>query len=307
MGSILDLKQTVQRYITVRNRGNIDAFAILVPDLKSIGKLLDQASIAIVPNRVVIPPNKSLTVSVKLNLRKDDLLKLFKKQRGRIIKVLSICCIMGDNVTRIRIKNCIKKIRENPALQASNATFKELIESPNVNLLLKDLPVGDTLSDLDKFDEVDYVADLIQSFIEEEIDLTLNRASDETLNVIESPETTIDFKSMILTEPPAFEHEGAFSIEPSELEMVPFRFVQFYIRNESDRVETFEITTDFEGGLECFPKEGEIAPDEAIAINAKLKFGLPPNKNLQITILYEKGKMILPVTILPEGLPPFMR
>lgn len=88
----------------------------------------------------------------------------------------------------------------------------------------------------------------------------------------------------------------AITIEPSEIEVEPLRAVQFFFAQYLKKVQIFEISTNFMG-LHVFSNEAEIQPDETIAINTKLRQEMPPSRYLKIIVMYERGKIVVPIQL----------
>lgn len=304
LGSLSDLNHTVERYVTVKNKGDIDGFAIFIPDLQEISSMVDDASIVVTPNHVVIPPGKVITVIIRIKLRSQDLTRLSKVTNSSVATVLTkLNVLSGDNAARQRIMLCIQKVRVNPTEYKSHYT--RLSNNPNIDNVLKNCQLDSSMS---KFETqpITTMDNLLETLKRQNIDLTISCDPEEAHSFAESMENTILFRTLTCEdlsrelEDEDNSKQAPISIEPSEIEVEPLRAVQFFMNNTSQKLQTFEISSDF-AGLQVFPNEGEIQPGETIAINAKLKWEMPASRHLKITIMYERGRVILPVTIRPDG------
>lgn len=268
MGTTRDLGHTMEQYIEIGNRGDIDAFVLIAHETgtKPFNTNFSPSHLIITPQRHRVPGKRAGSVKISFMPTRAES-RYICDQPQDVVTIAKVSVIFGDWATRDRLKQVTQKVAvANAVINMICQPFKDERAS------IKNYP--------EKFldDALKAVQDCTDTFQHTEFLLTINKSPDETINLTQAiGEQSILFKSMLTDELRHYRtdsNEFPLEVTPAQISISMNETVDIKIRNSSNAVETFEIGHE----LRTFrfdPTEGQIRPGEEIVVSVQLAHGVP--------------------------------
>ncbi|XP_063699117.1 uncharacterized protein LOC134829790 isoform X2 [Culicoides brevitarsis] len=288
MGTMRDLGHSMEQYIEIGNRGDIDAFAIVAHEAgsKAFNVSFIPSNLIISPQRLRLPSKRCGSIKISFTPTREEA-RYICDQPQDVVVIAKVSVIYGDWPTRDRLKRVSQKVTEkNSIVEKICQPFKNERTSSS----------GEKFLD----DAWKIVQECTNTFQHMEFLLTLNKSSDETINLTQAiGEQSILFKSMLSDEMRI--HRGDTEIFPLKVTPENIYFnslsekVEMKIKNISGNMETFEIGQEFKTFI-FDPQEGQIGPDEEIVVDIRLAHR-GPSPDSKFSIFVAHGKITIPVNV----------
>lgn len=268
MGTMRDINHTMEQYIEIGNRGNVDAFVLVVYEsgTKAFNTNFLPSNLIITPQRLRLPEKRSGSVKISFTPTRDES-RYISEQSQESVTIARVSVIYGDWATRDRLKNVTQKV-------ASKNSIIDKICQPFKGETGPNNPYPEKFLD----DAWKVIQECTDTFQHTEFLLTINKSLDDTLNLTQAiGEQSILFKSMFTDEMRHYRPDSdifPLQVTPENISIGMNETIEMKIKNISNAIETFEIAQE----LRTFrfdPTEGQIRPGEEIVVSVQLGHGVP--------------------------------
>lgn len=178
---------TLKRSFSIYNKGPLNGVATIFIKPKT-NQCINESNIIIEPNKCVIRPDCSATISVSYKLRRKDLERL-REPSCEVFTIGTLEVIFGSEPNRQRIATMLTRRGTIPS------AYKQL------EFLVNDFPVASIENFNDFREHIDNVSELFGCFKTSEIALTINRTNlDETQDAdLSGMDESVLFRTIIET------------------------------------------------------------------------------------------------------------
>lgn len=292
---------TLKRTFKIYNKGPLNGVATIFIKPKT-NQCINESHITIDPNKCVIRPDCSTTISVSYKLRRKDLEKL-KDKSCEVLTIGTLEVIFGSEPNRQRIASMLTHNGTTPS------AYKQL------EFFVKDFPVASSEHFRDYQERVSNVADLFGCFKTSEIALTINRTNlDETQDAdLSAIDETIMFRTLIET--PKLNNQASqmmvasqsqpidgkmWSILPKRLDMDSAHNTRTSITIQSfyPQAQTFQVDSDNRKFFNFSTTSGQIKPGGEFKIDIELKQNIYIDSFNGVIVVYIENDCIeIPISV----------
>lgn len=268
MGTMRDLNHSMEQYIEIGNRGDVDAFVLIAYEsgTKSFNANFIPSNLVITPQRLRLPGKRAGSAKITFTPTRDES-RYICEQPQEIVTIAKVSVIYGDWATRDRLKHATQKVT------IMNAVISKICQPFKDEKGLSNNYSEKFLDDVWKV-----VQECTNTFEHTEFLLTINKSSDDTINFTQAiGEQSILFKSMFTDDMRHFRNDSdgfPLQVTPETLSIGLNETVELKIKNNSTVIETFEIGQEIRT-FRFDPTEGQIRPGEEIVVSVQLGHGVP--------------------------------